>query len=1622
MSQYTARLIEILRYIRSLQPREVVPRILDDGEVLVSERDAATLPGIITSGEDDTWLKIGRLSLSPPPALPELLNGWVDRDRDGTKPGKLRATKAGGIELTDEELDPTARNQAWANYLNIHAMWRQKELDRILSNEIHAKLMSAYRDLKMDGGAETMEVVCGIGMVHWKTEQGHPIRYPLFIQPCELVLNEDPASTIEIRLATVGPSLNIALLATRDKALAQTVGKWWDSLDKSAREMTPFEGGGARELTLEVIRRMDPMGRYIGKNAPTGGPALEVDGSWAFFVRRRPNNRILQDIKALEHALSEFPEEDLPGSLVEVVDRDASRISPGKLPSFRGLEHAGMFAADEQVQELFFPLPYNDEQVSIIQKLECSNGVVVQGPPGTGKSHTIANIICHYLAKGKSVLVSAGSAGALEVVRDKMPEELRPLTAALLSSDAESIKQFELSISTIASRVSETNIEVSRQLIAESQGRIEDIHSQIKAKDEQLLSLARRHISTMDMCGRKVSAVEVARAAVQACDFPDMDETVKNVDLDEVGEVVDKVASARRALGVMVGDPDLDMTLPVSLPAPSLARQAAEVIAQRQQIEQAWERGTVLRVKLSHRNDNTSLEELAGRVDELINELHDVSQKIEQFNETHKEWVESGAHQAISELDYDDPFRETLLRLCQELVEHQGRVRSLEGRINMNLSVLGNREVLPQALEGIANLMKGKRAFPVIAFGKDIRQAKTFIDEITIDGQEPQTPQHWALINKRISDLLGVGPFLARWNNLRASASLPELNVPKLGTIRALRKAAQYSSQALAVLRRQQLLKKSQELVRKITERGAELDKCLAAIEAQRQWNQLTAVYEQHMAPFRQSESQGGLGRKFTQALEQGILGGMEIEQVEQLAQQYHSKLDKLRAAHQAKDQLEAALSELEKLGARNWARALRETPPHEDGTDPLVDPMWKVAWTRQVARTLLVKLGNPEEIHAIFEARHELGRALAREYSYIITEQSWLRMAENSPPRVRQALQKYLGAVRKIGSGNGVRAARHRVSAREAMEEAHSAIPCWIMPQGRVSESMPAQIGLFDLVILDEASQSGIDAMLTVMRGKKVLIVGDDRQVSPSGVGYREKEILEARQRFLSKQPYSHKMLPDQSIYDLFSEVFAGNNVMLKEHFRSTEPIIEYSNREYYGGQIIPLRVPEITRRITPPLVDVLVQNGRKIGDVNIPEAKFIVEEIARLVKDPAMAGRTIGVVTLTSNDKQSMEIKRRLAEVISSEEYTNHEISVGPPPQFQGKERDIMFVSMVWDSRSRDPGNRMDLQQRFNVALSRARDRMYLVRSIPDGHAKPGNLLDRIIRHFQDPFMGAVASADNPLDLCDTPFERQVGRFLAQKGYRVLAKVGRRGFQIDLVVEGDNGNRLAIECDGDRPISEQQWADTMRRQRILERAGWSFWRVFQAHWEADEHNIKKDLLAALENAGVYPGAKSSDGRWVKKIVLGQAEPDIEEEFIEEEFIEEDGADYNDPTLWDTDRHNLLSRCESPFEKDVLGVLLDWGYRVYPQFPLRGYRIDFMIQDMDGNRMAVECDGDSFHGLNQMARDMERQAFLENVEGLQFWRCFYSDWRQLRGKMISELKSAINNAGVQPWPEDKVA
>lgn len=181
-------------------------------------------------------------------------------------------------------------------------------------------------------------------------------------------------------------------------------------------------------------------------------------------------------------------------------------------------------------------------------------------------------------------------------------------------------------------------------------------------------------------------------------------------------------------------------------------------------------------------------------------------------------------------------------------------------------------------------------------------------------------------------------------------------------------------------------------------------------------------------------------------------------------------------------------------------------------------------------------------------------------------------------------------------------------------------------------------------------------------------------------------------------------------------------------------------------------------------------------------------------------------------------------------------------------------MFLTMVSaPNEVGAPLSRDTFAQRFNVAASRAQDRMYLVRSVEFDHLSSADRLRRgLITHFSTPFVQDETRVEDLRTLCESPFERELYDELTQRGYWVTPQVNVGQYRIDLVVEGNNDMRLAVECDGDRYHGSDKWVEDMDRQRVLERAGWTFWRSFASAFVRRRNSVMKELLNALTDNGV--------------------------------------------------------------------------------------------------------------------------------------------------------------------------
>jgi very-short-patch-repair endonuclease len=599
------------------------------------------------------------------------------------------------------------------------------------------------------------------------------------------------------------------------------------------------------------------------------------------------------------------------------------------------------------------------------------------------------------------------------------------------------------------------------------------------------------------------------------------------------------------------------------------------------------------------------------------------------------------------------------------------------------------------------------------------------------------------------------------------------------------------------------------------------------------------------------------------------------------------SRLAQLKALARDFETIEEVTRSIAAAGAPEWARVLSAEKAAPD--DPTTASSWREAWDHAASDAQLARIDARERLVKLASEREAAEKRCRHLFGQIVRERTFYQLDRRLSAAIKAALVEFVHALTKIGKGTGKTAWMHRRTARDAMARCYGAVPCWIMPTWRVAEQLPAELGAVEIVIIDEASQSDITELPALLRGKKVLVVGDDRQVSPTAPFVTQEKIGQLRHHYLGDMPFKSLLEPGDSIYDLMRAVFPNDRLMLKEHFRCVEPIIRFS-MQFYPEKMLPLRIPEAHERLDPPLIDIYVPHGvrGKRQKVNPAEAEVIVDEIAALTSRPEMRNRTIGVISLVGAE-QAEHIRSQLSETIGEEIMQRHSILCGDSATFQGSERDIVFLSMVADSVNKTALTMRRYEQRFNVAVSRARDRVVLVRSVRREELNPSDLKARLIAHFENP-MPELEEIDDALAVCESNFERDLMQKLLGRGYRVQGQVGSAGYRIDMVVEGVDRRRLAVECDGDRFHGAEQWRQDMQRQRVLERVGWRFWRCFASSYYRDPDGVLNDLLETLMRMGIEPLGDNDKGRSERKFTEHRAiKPSVAEPFLPEEVAEID-------------------------------------------------------------------------------------------------------------------------------------
>lgn len=428
-------------------------------------------------------------------------------------------------------------------------------------------------------------------------------------------------------------------------------------------------------------------------------------------------------------------------------------------------------------------------------------------------------------------------------------------------------------------------------------------------------------------------------------------------------------------------------------------------------------------------------------------------------------------------------------------------------------------------------------------------------------------------------------------------------------------------------------------------------------------------------------------------------------------------------------------------------------------------------------------------------------------------------------------------------------------------------------MPLHKLWETTEPSPGAFDTIIVDEASQAGIESLILLLLAKRIVVVGDDKQNSPEAVGVLEDDIVRLARNHLQQFRFRDEFRPDTSLFEHAERAF-GNLISLREHFRCVPEIIRFSNDLCYtDAPLIPLRQAP-PRRLSPPLRSSFVDCGSCQGEgerlVNRAEAEELVRAIENCLNDQAYDGKTMGVIVLQGH-AQAILIEKLLAERLEPKIREERRLRCGVPATFQGDQRDVIFLSLVVAPNHRYRAlTGLPDQRRFNVAMSRARDQVWLFHSVQQHDLSREDLRWRLLSFFNssaasafDGFYEELARLERESrrthrqhgeqpDPYESWFEVDVALELLRRGFRVKPQFEVAGYRIDLVVEGLDA-RLAIECDGDAWHGPDRYEQDIARQRQLERVGWTFVRVRESEFYANRNKTIRYIVEACRDLEIY-------------------------------------------------------------------------------------------------------------------------------------------------------------------------
>ena len=442
---------------------------------------------------------------------------------------------------------------------------------------------------------------------------------------------------------------------------------------------------------------------------------------------------------------------------------------------------------------------------------------------------------------------------------------------------------------------------------------------------------------------------------------------------------------------------------------------------------------------------------------------------------------------------------------------------------------------------------------------------------------------------------------------------------------------------------------------------------------------------------------------------------------------------------------------------------------------------------------------------------------------------------------------------------------------------------PCWMMSPENVSSVIPLKPDLFDVIIFDEASQIFIENSIpTIYRGKYVAIAGDRKQLKPTSTFMK---------RYMGNENFEDLTLTEQaaleveSLLDLATSRYTNAN--LTYHYRSKyEELINFSNYAFYDEKL--QIAPNTKRNVVKPIERIKV-NGTWQERRNHEEAVEVVKTIKKIL-NTRDNNQTIGVITFNTEQEhyiadiidvecQKDPIFREayLKEANRKENGEDTGLFIKNIENVQGEERDIIIFSIGYAKNERGkvvalfgPLSQEGGENRLNVAITRAKEKIYLITSIEPEELNvqySKNLGPKILKKYLQ--YARAVSFGNKYEQkiilkslrkktiiehnTTEGIEQEIKSALEKKKYIVDTNIGSAKYKINLAIYNKKLDRyvLGIEIDSNAYDSSENLLERdVYRTKFLTSRGWNMMRLWSRDWWTDKAKTIELIESKIEKA----------------------------------------------------------------------------------------------------------------------------------------------------------------------------